>query len=312
MKVRGTWGTSFRAPPFYLSNGQISPIFYFGLAIPDPQSTDPSGRSNVLFLAGNNPDLGPETADVWTAGIDIVPAMLPALSLSFSYFDIDYRDKITFASPQNSILQLESQWAQLITRDPTQEQIDAICNQPGFSGSCLAPIAAIIDARQRNLAVVRVKGLDADLGYSFDTSYGRFGAALGGTYTFGYEQQVSKTSPAVDVVDTVGNPLQLRLRGNLSWSLRDWTVSAYVNHAGSYEDPASNPRRKVDSLTTLDLGVGYGITEGHGWLDGTRLTLSAVNVFDEAPPFVNTIQGYDALNGNLLGRTFSAQLTKRW
>ena len=49
VNVRGTWGTSFRAPPFYLSNQDIRPNLFLPLTVTDPKT----GRSaRVLFMGG--------------------------------------------------------------------------------------------------------------------------------------------------------------------------------------------------------------------------------------------------------------------
>jgi iron complex outermembrane receptor protein len=277
-------------------------------------SSAPNEQSQVLSLSGNNSDLQEETADVWTAGFDLTPAAIEGLSLSLTYFDIDYQDKIVVPAPTSTILVQEVMWRESITRNPTQAQIDALCNSPGFIGACPATVAAIVDIRPRNLAGVEVRGIDADIKYAFPTRLGQWDFGVRGTYTSDYVTQVTETAPTFAVVDTLENPLALRLSASASWNLLSWSWIATVNYTGAYDNPGAISSSKIDSYTTIDLGAVYRMDDGHGWLDNTRLSLSAVNLFDKEPPFVDIdgAYGYDNANGSLLGRQLSAQIVKQW
>jgi outer membrane receptor protein involved in Fe transport len=313
IKLRGTWGTSFRAPPFWQSNSRQE---YQLLNIPDPKS--PTGNSTILGLFGSSPNMRPETAHVWTAGLDLTPPV-PNLSLALTFYNIDYKQKIQYPGYYRFLTQ-EQQFASLITRNPTQAQIDAICNSPYFDGgNCNQPIAAIDDSRTRNLSKLTTGGFDADLRYAILTDHGQWRAGLRGTYTFHYDNQLTATAPTFDVLNTVGNPLKLRLNGNLSWSLAGWTILTTVNYAGAYEDPGSIPTRRVDSWTTVDLNLGFRTASGDAWLADTELNLGVVNLFNQKPPFVNQYGGfnggalgYDNSNATLIGRQISLQVVKAW
>jgi iron complex outermembrane receptor protein len=315
IKLRGNWGTSFRAPPFFFSNpDQVGDAAIQDVV--DPRS--PTGYTRALLLFGPPPDLKPETARDWTAGVDLTPRAIP-LSLSLTYFDIDYQGKIQHAGPDTVFyLTQEAQLAPLITRNPTQAQIDAVCTKtPLFGGDCSQPIAAILDGRGRNLVSLKTRGLDAALDYPVHTAWGKVTFSLNGTYTIGQKQQITSTAPVVNLVNTVGNPPSLRLVGNLSWSLRGWTVQSNVNYTGAYRDPGSATAQRVDSWTTVDLNIGYRVDGGPGWLANTQANLGVINAFDQRPPFVNQFLisnalGYDPANATLLGRGVSLQVVKRW
>ena len=213
----------------------------------------------------------------------------------------------------------EAEFASLITRNPTQAQIDAVCKKPPlYGGDCNQPIAAILDNRARNLARVDTRGVDAALDYSFDSSNGKWGLGVNGTYTLDLQQQITATAPAFDLVDTVGNPAQLRLAGRLSWSIRGWAAQTTVNHTGNYRDPGSVPARRVDAWTTVDVNVGYRIEGAQGWRANTQFNLGINNALDQRAPFVNQFNlnsgtlGYDPTNATLLGREVSLQVVKRW
>lgn len=309
--LRGTWGTSFKAPRFS-DTSDLRATQSFIVPVPDPRS--PTGTTNALFLCCNNPGLGPERADIWTAGIDVRPRSLPRVRASATYFHINYKGKIEAAANGNvfGILNNETIYASVINRDPTAAELAELCSSPTFLSNCVAsPPGAIVDIRLRNLALVRTSGVDFELNYtSPDTRSGVFGAGINATYTVEYRQQVTSTSPTNDVVDTVGRPLRFRARGNLSWTRAGWSAGAFINYAGAYRDIGRS--RRVDSWTTFDLNLGYNFPEGEGPLSGTRIAVTATNVFNNGPPFVDTFLGFDSVNGNIVGRVLAAQITKRW
>ena len=321
--LRGNWGTSFRAPPFFWSNPDL--IGDGGIEIVnDPKS--PTGRSRVIALYGTSKGLKPETSTAWSVGADLAPPAAPNLALSVTYWNIDYEGKIGGTGTLVAdFLTQEAQLASLITRNPTQAQIDAACNSltfrqgnPGSRADCSLPIAAIVDGRIRNFASVRTSGLDVEIGYSVDSARGKWTFGLNGTYAFFHDQQLTAAAPAFDFVDTVGNPLQLRMAAHLAWSSKGWTVLTTVNHTGAYQDPGTVPARGVDSWTTVDFNLGYRVDGGPGWIAHTQCNIGVNNLFDQSPPFVNQfyvlggVFGYDAANASLVGRQISLQIVKRW
>jgi outer membrane receptor for ferrienterochelin and colicin len=318
--IRGNWGTSFRAPPFFWSNPDL--ISDAGIAdVIDPKSRN--GHSRALELIGPHENLKPETSTAWSVGADVAPPATPNLSLSMTYFHIDYQGKIRNAGTlADDFLTQEAQPASLITRNPTQAQLDAACKDVkrfyGNLGNCSQPIAVIIDARFRNFASVKTRGVDVDLDYAIDSARGKWTFGLNGTYTFVQDQQITATAPVFDFVNTVGNSIKLRWAGHLSWSFKGWTVLTTVNHAGAYQNPGSVPARGVDSWTTVDFNLGYRLDGGQGWMADTQCNFGVNNLFDQSPPFVNQFDllsgtfGYDAANASLVGRQISLQIVKRW
>lgn len=312
-KVRGTWSTSFRAPPFSLLSTALLPSVSNFRQVADAGS--PGGAVNVLALAGGNPDLSEETATVWSAGFDFSPVTLAGFGMSLTYFNIAYRNKIASPSTLEEVLANPEQYSGSIITDPTPEQIDAVCSRADFLGdpaSCTLPIGFIVDARYQNLAVTKVAGLDFDLHYARESAYGRWGLGVTSTYTFHNRIAVVEGAPSRDVIDTTLSPLSMKWRGSISWARSGWSADAFVNHQGSYDDTLSPTLRRVGAYTTVDVNLAYAIPNGHGWIDGTELSLSATNVFNHMPPFVNWFYGYDLANAKLLGRLTSVQIVKSW
>jgi len=320
LKVRASWGRSFRAPKLddlYDTSTNIAG----SVVLPDPKS--PSGLSTVLVEQGSNPTLKQETAKTWTAGFDFAPGFLPNSTFSLTYYAIDYENRIAQPAADNpfAILVNEAEWAPVITRNPSRAQIDAVCESPGFQGSistCLGSSpAAIIDDRLANMAATKTTGIDVQAGGSFSSPWGRVDVGVTGNYVFKFDQAVTATSIPVDIVNTITNPLALRLRGTVAWNRvgpgmpgPGFTVA--VNYTGGYKDPGSALVPRVAPWTTLDARFVYRTRQEEGWLSGMEFSVNAVNVFNHDPPFVDDLYGYDVYNVQALGRVVSADISKRW
>lgn len=312
-ELRGTWGTSFKAPNLLDLDAQSGAQNSSGLvAIPDPQSA--AGFSEVLLRFGGNSALEEQTATTWSAGANL--RLGSRTSISATYYSIDYRDRIVQPGPLDTfgILFEEDLWGEIITRDPSREEADAICNEPNFrtpQDACLAVTpAAIIDFRKRNIAATEVRGIDLLLDHTLSTDVGEFALQLNGTYTLNYKTAVSDTSPLVELVDTIDNPVALRIRSTASWSYLGFGASVSLNHTGSYKD--TRTMRSIEDWNTFDLRVSYQTPPGTALLDDLELSLSVTNILDELPPFVNTSLGYDVFSASALGRFTGVQVTKGW
>jgi iron complex outermembrane receptor protein len=318
LRFRSSWGTSFRAPVLSdLDETNLSSSML--LMLPDPRSE--AGGSRALLRLGKNENLKEESATTWTAGIDLAPR--GDLTLSLTYFAIDYHDRIVQPGPAVifDVLLQEDQWASIITRNPDPAAVASICNSPTFldvAEACIStPPSAIVDMRLRNLAATEVRGVDASLKQLFEGRLGVFEVDVSGTYLFGFKQGLTSKDTLVDVRDTGGNPPSIRLRAEMDWyqfakTDRGLAASAVVNYVGNYSDVGNGDRRSVDSMTTLDLQLSYRTPRGDRVLDDIEIGLSAINVFDRDPPFFNNSLGYDPANALPTGRIVGMYIQKNW
>src|SRR5262249_35190687 len=151
--------------------------------------------------------------------------------------------------------------------------------------------------------------------HSIPMSRGELDLGLDGTYYFENKFALAKTTPLGSALDRVGGPLSLKIRGRGAWTRGPLQFYGGINYSPSYDDPIgglSGIPRSVASWTTVDLGMNYRTAEGSGWLSNMIVTLNAVNAFDEDPPFVNSIIGYDGANADPYGRLLSLELTRSW
>jgi hypothetical protein len=98
----------------------------------------------------------------------------------------------------------------LITRNPTQAQVDAVCS--ARLGDCQQPFAAILDNRARNLASLKTRGVDVVLDYFVDSARGKVTFSLNGTYTINQKQQITSTAARA------GSPVRNSISGSTTLS----------------------------------------------------------------------------------------------
>lgn len=320
VKLRASWGRSFRAPTlddlYDTSSNAAGEV-----VLTDPKS--PTGRSLVLVTEGSNPNLRQETAETWTAGFDLAPPFLLGSTFSLTYYSIEYGNRIAPAGADNpfAVLTEGNEWDAVINRNPTQAQIHAICESPYYQGSvaqCLASSpGVIVSGTLANLSQTRTTGLDAEAHDALSGAAGTVSLDVTANYVLEFDQAVTANTPATNIVNTLTNPLALRLRGTVGWSrqgpaLPGPGIDLAVNYTGGYRNPGSVLLPDISSWTTVDLRVVYRTRQGIGWLSGMEFSLNATNVLNEDPPFVDSQYGYDDYNVQPLGRVISADVSKRW
>ena len=316
LTLRASYGRSFRAPFFDELVGTAN-AFYETIALPDPGA--PGGQTVVLGLFGFRPDLGPEKATTWTAGLDLEPAAIPGAKLSLTWFDIGYRDRIATASfDLFNFLARRDIYGDIVDDNPDPAVVAAYFADPSFSNSLgVAPgeIGAIVDGRTFNLSKAKVQGFDFDIGYTRPVGEGSVALSLGGTRLITIDNQITAAAPAVDVLGTLGNPGKLRLRGRAGLAFGRFDGSIGVQHVAAYRNLTVTPAERVKSWTTFDLQLGARIGDPSD--RSFRLALSVNNLFDKAPPYAqfrtgSSAFGYDPEQASAIGRMIALQAVIAW
>jgi outer membrane receptor protein involved in Fe transport len=317
VKLRATYGTSFRAP--LLTDLNPVPFQVVPLTEPDPQT---GGITNTLAVFGGNPDLQPEKARTWTAGVDFTAPSLPDLHVSATYYDIKFTNVIT--DPEfsvditNALSQETILGPAIIQRDPSAARVQQLVSLPGFAnffGVDVSTISAILDSRVHNLSIVRTRGLDLDGSWAIRTPLGNAEVGLNGTRIFRFDNQFTSSAPVVSILDTAYNPVDLRLRARAIIHRGGLSLATFLNYTDSYKQDGSAAASRVASWTTVDLTAKYLFSADSGPLAGSALMVSAINLFDKNPPFVSNplfAINFDGANANALGRFLSVQFSKRW
>jgi iron complex outermembrane recepter protein len=331
VRVRAAYSTAFRAPDLFTLTLSNSANIVLDA---DPRS--PTGTSPVLEWEGGNPGLNAEKAKTWSLGFDIKSKELP-VRLSTSYFDIVYQGRIdqpAQGAADNNALQNANLYPGLITRNPSNAQVNTILNSAaaGYgvvnqtttsfdpqSQSFLAvfPNAVVFDNRQNNVAVEKVRGVDLQASYDLHAAGGTATFGVDSTYYIDFSQQTTALSPSTSELNQPGLPVDLRIRTTVGWTTSIIGASVYVNYVPSYTDTIAVPNLHIASWTTVDLSIRYDASalSDSRWLHGATVSLAISNVFDRAPPvFLSNPLGfgYDPVNANPNGRFVGLRLAKKW
>jgi outer membrane receptor protein involved in Fe transport len=312
LRLRGTWGTSFRAPQFtQMLTGTAGQIGSVPVSI-DPNATN--GSTGLLQILGSNRSLEPEEAESWTAGFDFTPQWLEGLRFSATYFDIDFANRISSPGSLLDAFRTPANYAGYFIANPTPQQIADYLALADTVIGAVPPdgIEVIWDERLTNLASLRVRGVDLSASYAFDTGFGQATVFANASRLLEFSRSANPALPSVEVLNTIFNPIDWRGRAGVSLANEHWSGAFALNYANSYRDTLSTPNRDIDAWITYDARLAYRLSgDDRG---GTELALDVRNLTDEDPPFANNPLGvgFDTLNASPMGRVIMAQVTHRW
>lgn len=314
LTLRASYGTSFRAPALPEVNDRTRVI---ATALPNALGV----TLPVLFLTGGNTALGPEKADTYSAGAVVEPSGVSGLRLEMNVFRTRFDDRIAQPALEDFTRALSNPalatYVRLVSPATSATDLTAVVALLASPGAVVGATpatgyGAIVDGRFVNTASLDVSGLDWDVGLSRPLGRGRLDAGLSATWLFHYQQRLTPASAIVDRLDTLGNPVNLRLRGSAGWSQGPWSATLIGNYVDSYRDDVSAPQRDIHSFFTLDATLGAAPTTG--LLKGFRFSLAIENLLDRDPPFVNRVNGFgfDAASSSPLGRIVALELRRSW
>lgn len=239
LKIRGSWGTSFHAPPMRFENDDAQPLPGGNAAFILPASRFGPCDSSLIDFNGiigtpgaageqcsfslivNSGGAGanvlkPEEAETLSLGFEYEPSSVPGLSFGLNYFDIKVTDRIQrIQSGQlNSILSEffatngGGAFAGALIVNPTADQASAIIDSDKFLGTFGPPIAnsptdiaMIVNATQLNIAALKESGFDFNVNYDFSAGSVDYGLFAYGTYLTDYKTQAA---PGLAYIDQLG------------------------------------------------------------------------------------------------------------
>ena len=259
-------------------------------------ASSPASQYNALI--GGSLDLAPEESDTYSFGVILTPRFAEGLVLSVDWYDIDVQDAITEIEPETTLLQCieTGDFCDLVRRG----QNDSL-----WLG--LASATNGISALSQNIGFFRVKGIDAEISYSFDV--GDMGSVGLNNVTGWIDswQQEEFVGAGIQQCEGVyggacGPPtVELRNRFQAIWAT-PWeaSVSLAWRHIGEVDQIGTNlPPTTVKAQNYLDVAGSWSATE---WL---TLRAGVNNLLDREPPFVP--QGVTAReNGNTYPSAYDA------
>ncbi|HVR92047.1 MAG TPA: TonB-dependent receptor [Novosphingobium sp.] len=315
LAIRGGAGSTFRGPPAQNLSGNATTLQVIGSSF---RAVDING----------NPDLAPEKAKTYSAGVIVDTGGLKA---SVDYFRYD------FTGP--------------IEGEPVQGIVTALF---GATGSANCGNAAYMLLQQRftftaagcgigNVTRLRTQAINSanvstsgiDFQASFSQDLGSVRATIGGSGTYVINYKVKDITvegivvqPAFDAVgllnyQTSAYPLP-RLKGS-AYVEGDFGASSLrfqVNHIAGYTD-----QRGAGTFGPNNSGLaGASVTTGKDirafdTVDGTfrtvlgtgtTLSLSVLNIFDKDPPFARLDFNYDPFTATPLGRNVKLAISQKF
>ncbi|MEO0463235.1 MAG: TonB-dependent receptor [Pseudomonadota bacterium] len=339
LRFRGTYSTSFRPPALgrtgatdretrFFTTGFINSIF--GITPSDPSVADVP----VLELIGTGSGLGAETSESWTVGADYDLSWdNHQITLRSTYFDTVFKDRInTPPIPGGFSLAAVNEFARdpsafidgTVIPNPSQAQIDATLALSNFPVQNFAPSISLDDTQfivnntTINVSRTSVNGIDLNLRYKGPLSTGEMSVGLNGTYLMEFSQQGAPVVPVIDSLNTLFNPIDLNLRGEVGYQEGAFSGHIFVNYADSYRTADTQDARPIGSFTTVDLSLTYSFPRGSraDLLEGTSLRVFVQNLLNEEPPQIGAdaptsiFSAFDPANASALQRFIAFEVTK--
>ncbi|HUK01224.1 MAG TPA: TonB-dependent receptor [Steroidobacteraceae bacterium] len=275
-----------------------------------------NGTAQVTALILSNPDLKPETGEVWTAGFVLQVPFVENLSLTADYWNYDIKNIITGLDVNYSSDQC------LASADP------AYCGlihryQTGNNQGQME----VFDEPTVNNGELKTDGVDLDLNYKVSsTPIGGFRFDLNATHINSYESLPGHGAPPVQVAGTFdrqfGNYAKWRGLMQVGWNLGQFDALLQLQYIDSLviHDPATqtpglfgqpNPDLHINKLAYLNGTVGYTVKQTN-----TRLQLGMQNITNRQPPFMyqnNVVNANtDVSTYDLLGRRWFVSFVQKF
>jgi outer membrane receptor protein involved in Fe transport len=278
-------------------------------AIPAPSS------GQIQSTIGGDPNLAPETAKSLTLGVVLQPRMVPGLSATIDYYNIEVTDAIGTATngdiiqgcygAGNPTLDPNNPFCQLVRRNPQGRLDGDATTTPGLI------------KLNNNLGTILAEGIDFTVNYRRDIGFGRVSFALNGNYTDKARFKALSDSPLSPNRECNGyysvncQPVQPRwswtFRSTLSW-LDGMDTSLLWKHVSSAKleplecqveadlDCGPDPTTIFDDYEHIDAYDWFDLSNRWQATDNMAMTFTIFNLFDKKPPFVGNTIGVTAFN----------------
>lgn len=272
-----------------------------GLSVGQVVAPNPASQYNGLI--GGNPDLVPEVADTYTAGVVLTPGFLPGFSASVDYFNIKVKGAIQGIGADTILNQCD--------RDTADPFFCSLVNRDA-SGSLWRSSGGYVTDLSQNIGRLETSGIDVQAGYSREIgNAGRLGLTFVGTWLDKLTSNPG-VGPDVECAGLYGNVCgtpnpEWRHTARLSFDMPNgigasvrWRYFGSVD-VDSLSDTTQPGIAGFDAVSYFDLAL----TGKFG--DHYDFRLGMNNVFDKEPPVTGS-QACPAgfCNGNVFAQVYDA------
>jgi iron complex outermembrane receptor protein len=312
--LRGSWGTTFRAPPqTSVTPGSNRTLAQFNLP----------GVGNLYrpVDVANNPNLQPETADTYNVGVVFETGQFRA---TVDYFNFKFKKELTN----------ETAAAVVSTMFPSANPATWQCGNTTFrsrftfaddgnpaTDDCTPANLLGVKTNLINGPSVDTSGLDFTAVYNWPMAFWDTDVQIGGdaTYMIEYKRGALVTIDGFTIAPAIDRAGKSELLSAF-YSYPRWRANAFVNFShgphnvrwtthfkqGTTNIISGFPDLQTDDEVTHDLVY----TGQFPW--DTTVTFGINNIFDSDPPFTRSQYNYDYTNAYFLGRTFTFGIRKRF
>ena len=282
------------------------------LGAPAAGSYDSLAAANLTggYFFGGNPDIRAEKGRTKTFGFVLTPKALAGFSMAVDYSAIDIRDAVGVVQPVDALTSCYitdpvagNPLCAAVSRDPVTGRI-----KDGF------PI-------DRNLALIRQRGVDIDLSYRHDLP----ASMLGGKLTWGYQATIVNTytiqrNPvlvAIDCRGTYGSRCSsdsvslvqpdYRHRASVAWNVADYTAGLGWKRIGRVKDSAVGSTETIAAQNYFDLNFSVKPSI----VKGLTVNFGIDNIGAKAPPAPKNAALFNTYPDtyNVIGRTYGLTLS---
>ncbi len=303
--MRASVGTTFRGPTL---NQTVAANSSNSL-----QFVGATGAFKRVDTKGN-PDLEPEEATTFNVGLlvdhDGLIGDADNLFITVDYWSYDFKKPLV-TEPFGNVLAAACPGA---PTDPCNTS-SPYFSRLTFGGNPAAADVEIIDVNIINGPDTKTDGIDFTARYSRSIGPGIASIGATGTRILGYDIDAWELGGAYDALGRLNYGTSLartlakwKARGILNYAIGPMNVRYNLNYIDGYDDLGGNPSgvSYIKSHMTHDVHLNYSLMD-----DRAVLSLSAINLSDEDPPFTGREMNYDAFSHNPFGRMFKFSVTYR-
>jgi iron complex outermembrane recepter protein len=276
----------------------------------------PVVTTSVARTFSGNPDLRPETADIWSAGFTL-SLLDDDLRFSFDYLSFAFDNRISTLNGQDVIDADARRFAEFFAGGGTRAAwIDPVNKATGnfesqdirrLGGEIVEVLTYKVNAQQMDW-----RGFDVSMLYRWEAAqmpwiggdYGRFTFALDGTYLQDYLYTLTVDPNETCAGTTRRPPCQgagnrndrtavvpplprVRANGRLSWFYGNHSaalIGRYMHHVREDSTQRARNPEYLPNQTLFDLQYTFSLEGLLGARSATSVTLGCLNCLDELPP----------------------------
>jgi iron complex outermembrane recepter protein len=322
IRLKGTFGTSFRAPLLFQLGAPVTS--YTALF---PAGGVQGGYSDVLIINGGDSNLVSERSQSITLGLEFEPAAIKELIASINAFHVLYKNRIEAQNILPEPIASQPQLFAFVGNNPGLASVQSYFDSPGFQGDNAgrgaAGVGYTVDDQFANTAATVESGLSVAARYRWPTEHGQVDFSLAGVYLLSDRIQIVVFQPEFDVANGIGEPPKLKARGGVGWTTDRAVLNLTLNYVNAYQNTLFSPPQTIGSWTTADFYAGYSTRpNAQRFLNNVQVGLSIQNVTDQKPPYLRFPAGdlapgrnaipFDGSNASPVGRFIALQFKKSW